>query len=389
MSVLYAQDTGTGRRGVLIGKSGTTAKSMPEVRETQKPRQSAKSRGADNAMENRLSLAGLPTSSDEILKWMSTGLDAAHSLKNDPALPREKAQLGVDAISLLGMRQYAAAVPALAEIAAGKIPSGIAQLIEMDMMSIVSDEREPYRIRTVHILSYNAVVSLGLIGDTRAVPVVMAAFRAEESPSAKVQYAMALASLDCLEGVDWIVSAIGSDDKKISTVAAHYFYVITGQDFGLTPVSSLARRKTLSSKYASWWKSNRDSFRFDQLMIMQRRKAPIGQNHIDDGTLRGRLRICSQYADSSSFSRSKKYREELYSAGTKLNGDLENIIMNRDEDVDIRMEALNTYYEINRSNSQSRAAMRKFLEKAATLRDNEVAEKARLLKLTLSADYKN
>lgn len=382
-STTMAQEGQSFHRGVPIGSS---AKGNIPKRAGKKAKVPAKAYKTD--IERRLDLAGLPTTDEALLRWMTEGLNGGQSLRQSPDLPKEHAQLGVDAIALFGVHRCTESVPTLIEIAAGRIPVGLAQLIEMDIMRMVSDERELYRTKATKIFQYNAVVSLGLIGDTRALPVVMASFRGEESAAARLQFANSVVLLGGIEGLDWLVTAVGSDEKRLSTAAARCIYILTGEDFGLTAVTSLAKRKTIAEKYTRWWKGARSSFQLDLHSVEMRRNAPVLESHGDESTLRGRLRVCSQYVDPKSLSKSPQYRSQLIGAGTAINHDLETLILDKYEDVDIRMEALNVYYEINRQTSRTRATMRKFLEKAGNVADHEVAEKARLLKLTLESDYK-
>lgn len=345
---------------------------------------------ADNSTpEGRLKMAGLPIAPAGILNWWKGGFQHGHDLSQIPELPKEKTQFGVDAIEILGAQRSTESVSALVEVVAGRLPLGLSQLMEMDIMVTVSDEREPFRSRVLRIYRYNAVVALGLIGDTRALSVALAAFQAEESPSAKIQFAQSLALLGSADGVDFLVQLINSDDKKLSYAGARMFFFITGQDFGLTLTNSNERRKSVVPKYSAWWKANRAAFKPDPTLIRARQNAPQAESRGLDDSLRGRLKMCSNYADFKQFEKIRGVRQALYANGSALNKDLEKIVHDPMEDVDVRMEALNAYYEINRHTSQGRSLSRKFFARCNRLTDREVTEKAKNLITTINADYPN
>lgn len=384
-----------GRRGVPVLTSSQEKRNAQRQMMSFEGKRKIQPNARDNAKvptgaEERLALAGLPTTTSGILNWLNAGLNSGQDLTTQYSekLPKERTQLGVDAIAVLGMKRSNTCVPILVEICTGRLPLGLTQLVEIDIMNTVSDEREPFRTQVVRIYKYNAAIALGDIGDNRALPVVISAFQNEASPSAKMQIALSVALLGSSDSLDWLVSIIGSEDKRIGFAASRMFYFITGQDFGLTLSNSNKKRKAIIPKYTDWWNSNKNSFIPDQVSIRARRSTPPLETRNIDNSLRGQLKMCTNYADFKNFEKITQIRENLKNRGSSINRELEGIIFDDMEDVDVRMEALNIYYDNNTHSSQGRAGIKKYLDKAMRLNDSEVAEKAKLLKLSMETDYK-
>ena len=391
----WGQEAIEGRRGVPVRTSSQAKRNsqrQPMILDGERKMQpkSRDNKKVPTGAEERLVLAGLPTTTSGILNWFSIGLRDGHDLASQYSekLPKERTQLGVDAITVLGTKRSNTSVPVLIEICTGRLPLGLTQLIEIDVMNTVSDEREPFRTQVMRIYKYNAAVALGEIGDNRALPVVFSSFQNESSPSAKMQLALSVALLGSSDSVGWLISIVGSEDKRIGYAASRTFYFITGQDFGLTLTTSNKKRKTIIPKYSDWWNGKKTAFVPDQVSIRARRATPSLETRNMDNSLRGQLKMCTNYADFRNFEKITQIREALKNRGFSMNKDLEGIIFDDMEDVDIRMEALNIYYDNNTHSSQGRAGMKKVLEKAMRLNDAEIAEKAKLLKLSMETDYK-
>jgi hypothetical protein len=173
--------------------------------------------------------------------------------------------------------------------------------------------------------------------------------------------------------VDYLVNLINQRNRRESAAAAKAFYYVTGKDFGYTENSPVRVRESLSGKYSEWWRQNRQTFRPDAEAVRQRRLAPTQKPAYAPRSTRDLLKLAANYFDFNNTLGSADARKAISSAGATLNGDFKKIAMDPMEDLDVRTEALNWYFEANRSDP---------LEILKSLRRDEnpeVADKANTL----------
>ena len=325
---------------------------------------------------------GIDTSDAGLLDFLEKGFPATTDLKNLPEKPQDRSQLAVDAMAALAERKSTAAVPLLAAIAQGEIPRGVARLVEMDLARTAPESRQQYEQKAVQVLRYNAVHALGLIGDPRAKPVVLQAFTTEKSVAARVQYSLALASLGDASGLDFLVATINGPTRREAAASARAFFIITGKDFGVSQQTPVRRRKALARQYAEWLQANKAAFRVDPAAVATRRAIPETPTAFEPRTTRDLLKIASNYFDFDNALHSREARARLSGAGKTINKELERLSLDPNEDLDVRMEALNWYYEINRAEAVP------VLKKAMRDENPEVVDKARSLLTNVGSDAK-
>ncbi len=323
--------------------------------------------------EKELQSHGLAPTPAACLKFLQEGFPPSVDVSKLPETPPEKSQLAVDAMAILAKQRYRAAVDTLIRIAAQDLPKGVEQLLEFDLRHTAPDQRQQFRQRGLEILQYNAVNSLGLIGDKRALPQVRAVYEKETRTAPKIQYALALACLGDAHGVDFLVRVIQEQNRRESAAAAKAFSMITGQDFGYTDQTPIKKRRQLARTYQLWWAQNRQTFSLEPEKVLERRLAPPPPASYTPRTTRDLLRLSSQYFDLEEKPKVLEAREKIAAAGPALNPELEKIMFDELEDLNIRLEAMNWYYEINRS--KAREAFRRLRRDA----NPEVVDKAKLL----------
>src|SRR5690606_27432500 len=110
-------------------------------------------------------------------------------------------------------------------------------------------------------------------------------------------------------------------------------------------------------------------------------------------TLRDYLNVASYYFDFNNKANSVEVREKLRQAGTSLNSDYMKIASDPNEDLNIRIEAMNWYFEANRSDPLNfRKNLRKdenpeIRDKAQTVLDQIAEEKAGSTQLTIRQQF--
>jgi len=357
---------------VLLGCISSASAQVPAPALSTTPRPELVS--ADIPPEEReLRINGIAPTPDACLSLLRDGLPPTVAPQRLPDTPVEKTQLAVDAMAILGKTRYRPAVDTLVSIARQELPKGVQQLVEIDVAQTAPDQRTEFRARAAEILQYNAVNALGLIGDNRALPVAYSVFENEKRPAPKIQYALTLACLGDASGVDYLVSVIQMQNRRESVAAARAFAIITGQDFGYTEQTPIKRRKQLARAYQEWWASNRKTFRVDPKQVLARRLTPQKTATFQPRSTRDLLRLSSQYFEMDAKPKVIEARERLAAAGTSLNADLEKLMFDDLEDLNIRLEAMNWYYEINRA--QARDAFRRLRRDP----NPEIVDKANVL----------
>ena len=323
--------------------------------------------------EVELQNCGIPPRPEEALKLLQRGLPETVSPEQLPERPVERTQLAVDAMAIIAKARYTPAVDTLIRIAQGDMPPGVEQLLALDVRATSPQSRDEFRLKAIQLLQYNAANALGLIGDKRALPVVESLFQTEQRIAPKIQYALTLACLGNTSGMDFLVEVIQLQNRRESAAAARVFTTITGEDFGYTDQSPAKKRKQLSRIYAEWWKNHRAEFRVDPKAVLARRLAGGPELPLKPRSTRDLLKLSAQYFDVENKQATIQAREQLAAAGPAINADLLAIINDEMEDLDVRMEAMNWYYEINRKNA------RDVLKRLRRDANPEIVDKAQML----------
>ena len=300
-----------------------------------------------------------------------------------PDKPSEKSQLAVYAMARLATAKSEAALPALLGIAAMNPPAGIESLLKFDTEQTSPESRTEFRVRALKLLQFNAVNALGIIGDTAALPVVRAVFQQEQHPAARIQHAISLASLGDSSGMDFLVQAIRAENRRESAAAARAFFIITGQDFGYTENTAAKVRGSKAAEYANWWKQNAANFKADRNAVAKRRYEPTPMPSFQPRNSRDLIKLSAYYFDFNNQFRTYEARSQIANAGKRLNDDLIELMNNDSEDIDVRTEAMNWYYEFNRADA------RKPLRSLRRAADPEVADKANALLEQIATDETN
>ncbi|MGB9692859.1 MAG: hypothetical protein ACPL7D_11910 [Candidatus Sumerlaeaceae bacterium] len=323
--------------------------------------------------EYELRLNGIEPTPENCLHLLKEGLPATVDPQKLPDTPPEKTQLAVDAMAILAKSRYRASAETLLSIARQDFPKGVQFLLNFDLAATAPENRELFRARASEILQYNAINALGLLGETRALPIARSVYEHEGRIAPKIQYALTLASLGDASGMDVLIQVISQQNRRESVAAAKAFALITGLDFGYTDQTPIKKRKDIARKYQEWWRTNKATFQPDPKAVLARRLAPEKKIDFQPRTTRDLVKLSSMYFDMENKPRVIEARERLAASGAMINGDLEKLMFDEMEDLNIRLEAMNWYYEINRGRAKE---VFKRLRRDA---NPEIADKASVL----------
>ncbi|MFH0794816.1 MAG: hypothetical protein V2A74_12380 [bacterium] len=284
----------------------------------------------------------LPTT-EGLLKFVSEGFPSDADYSQFPNAPQEKTQLLLWAMEVLGKRRDKKAVPILISYVQRDFPRGVQRILELDQLQTPADQRLGRREALADFLRYNAANALGLIADPAAMPALEQIYLNAETPVTKCQHALNLASVGSDMGMSYLVGQISLANRDTSVVAARNFFLITGQDYGLTVNSSVSMRRTLSEHYVQWWEENKAMFHLDPEAIVQRRFAVSRLTRIPLDSLETLLRASSARLDVANELGSRDAQARLVNAGESILPELEKTLRDEDADLNVRIEAMRWY----------------------------------------------
>ncbi|MGI8907796.1 MAG: hypothetical protein ACR2IE_15045 [Candidatus Sumerlaeaceae bacterium] len=313
---------------------------------------------------------GISLTNEALVAFLQRGVPDVSAL---PEEPQEKCQLIIDAMAKLAEAKAKEAVLTLQQIASVDPPAGVLQMLEHDLGRTAPEGREEFKNRALRLLQYNAVNALSLIGDKNSTQLIRSVSKSETNAAARIQYAICLASLGDASGVGDLVAVIQRENRRESAAAARAFMIITGQDFGYSENTPLRARKARAAMYSQWWRSNAKDFQVDVAAMNQRRQQPYTTAQYQPRNTRDLLKLASNYFDFGNATKALEARKALKDSGTSINGELERIAQDANEDLNVRMEAMNWYYESNRAQAKS------LMKRLRRDENPEIADKANVL----------
>jgi len=322
---------------------------------------------------------GVGLEAADLVRFLKEGIPKGTPIPDEPV---EKSQLSINAMARLAHLKAKEAVPVLKDIANQKMPGGVMQLLQHDLGKTAPETREQFRAQAMKLLQYNAINALSIIGDSSSAGLMRSAMSNEAEVGARIQYAICLGMVGDASGVDYLVQVINAANRRESAAAARAFTIVTGQDFGYTEHTPIKARRSRAQLYGQWWGANRGSFKPDREEVLDRRANPPIHATYEARNTRDLLKLASNYFDFRNTGKSYEARQALADAGAGLNRDLERIASDENEDLNIRMEAMNWYFTANRSSARSlfrklrRDSNPEIMDKAQTLLD-QIEEESR------------
>jgi len=289
---------------------------------------------------------GITDTETGLIQFLEKGIDVSGKL---PERPLEKSQLIIDAMARLANMRSQAAADIISRIARFDGTVGAFKLVEYDVSKSSPQAKSDFRVRAYRLIQYNAVNALGLIGSSQDCELVRAILKQDQTPGAQIQYSLSLACMGDASGMPYLLNLINQKNRRESAAAAKVFYYITGQDFGYTKNTPVRARAALAAKYIQWWQQNGQNFKLDANAVRERRLAPENSRAFPARSTRDLLKLAANYFDFNNTLGSADARKQIGAAGKTLNSDFKRIATDPMEDLDVRMEAMNWYFEANRS----------------------------------------
>jgi len=282
---------------------------------------------------------GVNITIDELLYFLENGFSEQVRRVGMPRDPEVKSEVYNYAIQELGFIQATKAVPQLIAIMEGEISPGLSSILALDTESYPVNVIDNVRLRFHNFVRFNAMVALGYIGDPQASVPIRHFMSTQDAGSYLLEGSVALALLGDFDGIEIMMNRFDDPTNENVDEMFNKIYVITGRNYGITPVSSYVSKQEALEKLRTWYESTPDIqvYRPD---ILRRRMQPPVVEQLPVSTLRGALRATKSFSDYD-----KRYagRNFLRTNAKAMVNELEMISKDVTEDIDIRAAAMEWY----------------------------------------------
>jgi hypothetical protein len=229
---------------------------------------------------------------EDLIRFLREGFPAPApgQQPNLPREPRRKIDVVDAAIQEMGLTAERSAVPVLLEIAARTGPGGVSSVLRRDVEDLPIEAADTQVALARRVLSLNAVVALGLIGDTSAEPAILNLMRTETGSAFVTRGAEALGLMGSSAGMASLVMLASQPDNEDSVAAFRSVFVLTGRNYGYTTNTPLARRRELISELRIWSETPEAAVPPQRADVLRRLDTPPLATPVDPTSLRGLLR---------------------------------------------------------------------------------------------------
>ncbi|KPL09600.1 hypothetical protein AMJ85_06405 [candidate division BRC1 bacterium SM23_51] len=292
----------------------------------------------------RLRSHGLSPVPAVLVHFLEHGFAPSTRLADLPPVPALKSQIVIDAIVESARQRVLQAAPTLANMVRGLPSEGIRSIVRWDIEQQRASEREQFEANIMRTLRLNAIVALGLIGDTNYNYELATVLEREKDPELKIATALALATVGSRAGLSDLVREARRANRTTSVAAAHALNFITGLDYGPAADDPVTRRRAAAKRWKTWWRHYGKIFRPERDQVLARRLTPpIQPNPRDPRTVR-------DLADRIAYPEDPRWTVDAYDARERLRlmgpaalEGLERIIADKSENLRIRREAIILY----------------------------------------------
>lgn len=249
-------------------------------------------------------------------------------------------QLIISAMQILADEQFEPAVPVLIKIVKGEYTPAARRFIDYDCSIVPRSSQAEKKEVIEKYLRFNALNALGVIGDPAALPVMKEVFDNSEPGLFKINAALGMASLGFGDGVEYLVDQISEDNRILASEAASALSFIMGQELDYKANTPIIRRERTIEKVEEWWEENEGIYRPFGKEIIQRRLNEPEPSPPMLRSLRDLLSAAANYADFTNRGMSMEARERLSALGPSVLPQLKAFALDKEEDINVRMEAL-------------------------------------------------
>lgn len=280
---------------------------------------------------------GVEEHTESLTRFLQEGFPEHATPGGLPRQPQLKTELVRMAMMTLGDRRAQEAVPVIERIAKRDIPSGVRSIIQMDFEQVPIEGRAEQTELMERLLSLDAVVVLGHIGDERAASTVLEVMRKESGTAFTVRGAVALGRMGRADGLPAVVLLASDYESDDSAEAFRTVYYLTGRNYGYNEFTSKARRRVLVQQLNEWYEKEGKEVEVRRVDVQRRTQAPPRREAVDPTSLRGALR---ESMNLQSFEARYEARAVLERIADDRFDELRAIVEDPYEDLDIRRAAM-------------------------------------------------
>jgi hypothetical protein len=288
-------------------------------------------------------------------------------------------------------QDYRAAIPVLLRYAQRDLPSPVASALIRE-----AEAQSPYAsIRRLEqaeeSLQLEAVDALGMLGASEALPVLRRLWtEAQASPEAATRVGLALVCLGDLTPLPKLVDLCADADRSVACGALNALWLLSGEGDAISLQASHARRQAAAAAVKQWWRrQGRKGFAPDLESIRRRRLERVPPRPpIPPRTVRDWLALAADPRNVSGDYNLLRAFRSLAALGERGLAPLEDVIIDEDHDVNVRVMAIRVYVGLKdgggasgelKASRQFRQRMLKTLRRVRGDNDPEVRDLARRL----------
>ncbi len=326
-----------------------------------------------------LILHGINPDAASILQYFQSGFSEQALLRGLPLEPREKTQVVINALQVLGDLRASQAVDVLIRICEGQFPTGVRQAFRIDLQGVEGLLVQSRQSRLQDVVTYNTVVALGWIGDSKAAPVIKQLMESKEPTGFITQGALALGMMGDTSGLPRVIDLMESGNPGEQAGAARIFYYITGRYYDLGPETSVERHKKVIDDAKMWYAQMIKDLEVSGAEVRRRRMDPYPPTtqEPDLTSIHGLCKTATRIVED--YRLSLAARQKLTDLGPEALPELEEIARDPMADNNVRLEALRHYVRIAGKDSK------KLLKDLDDDENKPVAERAEYLRKNLDA----
>lgn len=320
------------QQGPLARASATTGSSVPD------PWPAAIIPDPDAQERRELLLShGINPLPEDVLGFLQNGFREESLPMGLPREPIMKSEVVNAAIVELGITATQPAVPMLMKIASREFTPAMDALIRRDFESTPIEVADQQIQVARRLLSLNAVVSLGLIGDESAEGTVLDVMAREKGTAFITQGAVALGQMGSAKGLPAVVKLAHEIESPDSAAAFNAIYLLTGRNYGYTEYTGLKKRRALIAKLDEWMAGEGATVAVYRTEVLRRMQAPPREAIVDTKSLQALLR-----ESLNAFDYDSRYtaRRQLAERGKVMVKELRTLATDDMEDLDIRSAAM-------------------------------------------------
>ncbi|CAN5413567.1 hypothetical protein BH09SUM1_BH09SUM1_28390 [soil metagenome] len=273
-----------------------------------------------------------------LVSFLQEGFNLAAVPAGLPKDPKLKSKVVNAAVEELGVTGAQEGVAPIIEIARKTGPAAVQRLIRRDFEDLPVQAVDQEVASMQRLISLNAVVALGLIGDPQAKAAILEVMNTETGSAFITKGAEAIGLMNSSEGMPGLVKLAAAVESDESAAAFESIFFLTGRNYGYTENTPLAQRRELVSQLNEWYNGAGKSLPVYREEVLRRRQSGVPGVPLEPGSLRQLLR--DTVNAGASFDARYNARQKLGDIAADKFDDIRKIAEDPKEELDIRRAAL-------------------------------------------------